>query len=70
MDYTIKFVWDAEASVWYSYSDDVPITLEADTLDNLVKRVREALPEMIELNHLNKPQNIYYLIHESRELAV
>ncbi|MCR4907770.1 MAG: DUF1902 domain-containing protein [Lachnospiraceae bacterium] len=70
MDYTIKFVWDDEANVWYSLSDDVPITLESESLDILIKRVREALPEMLELNHLKKPDNIYYLIHEQNEMVV
>ena len=70
MDYTVRFVWDDEAKVWYSYSDDVPITLESENIDALIRRVREALPEMIELNHLEKPQNIYYLIHEREGVVV
>ena len=69
MDYTVKFVWDDEANVWYSFSDDVPITLESEKLETLIQRVRDALPEMIELNRLDKPQNVYYLIHE-REGAI
>ena len=70
MDYTIKLIWDDEANVWYSCSDDVPITLESESIDALIKRVREALPEMIELNHLNSPNNIYYLIHERKGIMI
>ena len=70
MDYTVRFVRDDEAKVWYSYSDDVPITLESENIDTLIRRVREALPEMIELNNLDKPQNIYYLIHEHAGVVI
>ena len=45
---TIKF--DEEASVWYAVNDDIPIALEADSVDVLMDRVKLAAPELLELN--------------------
>jgi len=51
--YTVILTWDEEASVWYAESDDIPIALESDSLDTLIKRVRLAAPELLELNGKN-----------------
>lgn len=43
--------WDDEAGVWYVAEASYPgLTTEAPTLDALVKRVREALHELREVN--------------------
>jgi len=55
--YTISLTWDEEASVWVAENDDIPIALEADSLDKLIERVRIATPELLELNG-NKNENI------------
>jgi len=49
--YTILLTWDEEASVWIAENDDIPIALESDSLDKLIKRVRIATPELLELNN-------------------
>jgi len=42
-------VWDD--GIWYTSTDeDLGITLESDSFDALVERVRIAVPEMLELN--------------------
>ena len=48
--YTILLTWDEEASVWIAENDDIPIALESGSLDTLIKRVRIATPELLELN--------------------
>jgi len=39
--------------VWVAENDDIPIALEADSLDKLIERVRIATPELLELNGKN-----------------
>jgi len=48
--YTISITWDEEASVWVAENDDIPIALESESLDTLIKRVRIAAPELLEQN--------------------
>jgi hypothetical protein len=51
MKCTVKLVWDSEASVWITQSDDIPgLILESPSFDTLIERVRKAAPEMLELN--------------------
>ena len=41
--------WDDEASVWIAESDDIPgLILEDDSFDNLVERVKIAVPDLLE----------------------
>ena len=45
----IKMEWDD--GIWCAESDDdLGIVLESKSFDNLVERVRAAVPEMLELN--------------------
>ena len=53
MEYAVQFSWDPEAAVWIATSDDVPgLVLESGSIDALIERVRYAVPELIDLNHL------------------
>lgn len=57
----INMVWDAEACVWFATSDDVPgLVLESDSFDILVERVRMAVPELAELNHVSVPRSLNF----------
>jgi hypothetical protein len=62
--YAILLTWDDEASVWTAVNNDIPIALEADSLDILIERVRKAAPELLELNE-KKHTNI--TLHFSME---
>ena len=56
MSYLIKMIWDNEAAVWISTSQDVPgLVLESDSFDALLERVKYAVPELIEMNGQNPP---------------
>jgi hypothetical protein len=49
----IDFTWDPEAKVWIATSESVPgLVLEDSSFDNLVERVKTAVPELQELNGL------------------
>ncbi|MCL1958432.1 MAG: DUF1902 domain-containing protein [Spirochaetes bacterium] len=49
-EYTIILFWDDEASVWIAESQDLPgLILESESFDFLVERVKEAVPELLEL---------------------
>lgn len=51
MRYSIRLIRDKQAGVWVAVSDDIPgLVLESDSLDNLLERVRLAVPELIALN--------------------
>ena len=53
MEYTVRFTWDTDAGVWIAESEDIPgLVLEHSSLDALMKRVRFAVPELLELNHI------------------
>jgi len=51
--YTVLLSWDEDASVWIAENNDIPIALESASLDTLIKRVRIAAPELLELNGKN-----------------
>ena len=49
--YIIDMSWDNEAGVWIAFSDEIPIALENESLEVLVKRVQVAVPDMLEHEH-------------------
>ena len=50
MEYEITIIRDDEAAVWVAENNDIPVALESDSLDLLIERVRNAVPELLELN--------------------
>ena len=51
MKCTVKLIWDSEAAIWYTESEDVPgLVLHAPSFDKLVDRVRLVSPELLEEN--------------------
>ena len=48
--YDIELFWDDEAAVWVAENDDIPVALESGSLDVLMERVKNAVPELLELN--------------------
>jgi len=51
-EYTVTIAFDDDAQRWYAQNDDIPIILEDDSLDALIRRVKLAAPEMLEINNL------------------
>ena len=51
MKYTVNLIWDKETEVWIATSEDIPgLVLESGSFDALLKRIRFAVPEILELN--------------------
>ncbi|WP_207456508.1 DUF1902 domain-containing protein [Azospirillum sp. SYSU D00513] len=47
----VRAEWDSEASVWVAVSDDVPgLVTEAETPDELERKLGVMIPELLELN--------------------
>jgi hypothetical protein len=63
-EYTIAIKFDEEASVWYALNDDIPITLESDSIDELIERVKLAIPELLELNGKNHENTVIHFTME------
>jgi len=48
-EYDIVLTWDDEASVWIAESDDIPgLILESASFDNLIEKVKNAIPDLLE----------------------
>ena len=62
---------DDEAEVWMTTSDDIPgLILEDDSADKLIQRVILAAPEIIELNGVEKRQDIYFHCDRHERVAL
>ena len=47
----VQATWDEEAQVWVAESDDVPgLVTEAATVEELARRLRTMVPELLTLN--------------------
>jgi len=61
-------VWDDEALVWITDSNDVPgLFLESESFDELIEKVRVAAPELLILNF--KYEGPVYLNFEAVRVA-
>ena len=68
MRYSISILWDNEAAVWIATSKDIKgLVLESGSLDALIEKVKNAIPELIELNGLPKGTSIPISFHSERE---
>lgn len=53
---TVMVSWDDEADVWVAISEDVEgLATEASTLEALVRKLELMVPELLELNHGDRP---------------
>jgi predicted RNase H-like HicB family nuclease len=57
--------WDEEAQVWVASSNDVPgLITEADTMEQLMQKLKIVIPELLHANGLlNDPGTIDIPIH-------
>ena len=51
-EYMVNIIFDDEAQKWYAQNDDIPIILEDYSIDELINRVKLAVPEMLEINNM------------------
>lgn len=52
MNYAIKIIRDEEVGVFVTSDDVMGLVLESASIDVLIKRVKNAVPELISLNNL------------------
>lgn len=70
MNYTVLFTWDEEASVWVATSPDVTgLVLESESLDSLMNRVKDAVPELLELNSQTPANVISYVCNRTQTMS-
>ena len=70
MNYTVLFTWDDEADVWVATSPDViGLVLESESLDALMQRVRDAIPELLELNSQKPAKVVSYVCNRTQTMA-
>ncbi len=53
--FEIRAEWDGEAGIWWCSNDELPLTTEAPTFEQLVARVLEIAPEIAAENGLAAP---------------
>lgn len=44
--FDIKAAWDSQAGVWWGLNDELPLTTEAPTLEDLLARILKIVPEI------------------------
>ncbi|MCA3176309.1 MAG: DUF1902 domain-containing protein [Burkholderiales bacterium] len=55
----VRAEWDDEAHVWVATSDDVPgLATEAETLEALSEKLQKMVPELLEANGMELPQEV------------
>ena len=70
MKCTIKLIWNEEGNFWYSKSTDerFGLTLESNSLDVLIEKVKTAVPEMLELIKCTGEVNLFFEIERIETL--
>jgi predicted RNase H-like HicB family nuclease len=59
----VACIWDAEAKVWVAHSDDLPgLVTEASNVPELIQRIMDVAPELIEDNLLDDKNEEDFLI--------
>ena len=68
----VRATWDDDAKVWVAESDDVPgLATEAASLDALMAKLRDLIPELLELNESELPREIpFELLARERDQDV
>lgn len=51
--------WDPETKVWVAFSPTLGFVSEANSLDDLVQKLRRSAPDLIKLNMLPDFKNVY-----------
>lgn len=70
MNYTVYLTWDDEAKVWVATSPNViGLVLESESVDVLIERVNNAVPELLELNHQESARTINYVCNRIQQMA-
>lgn len=66
-DLTINVFYDDESRVWVAEHDELGLATEAESMDVLVYKLQEMIPELVELNRLKMPTPIKFTIVSHRQ---
>ena len=59
--------WDSEAGCWYATSDDIPgLATGADTIEDLIERLKVIVPELVELNEIPVAERVSFELRARR----
>ena len=59
--FTISASWDADASVWTGYCDDIPAAADAPTLDELLTKISAMTLDLLPDNHPGIDPSLLFL---------
>jgi len=66
--FTVSATWDADASAWSGYCDEIPAAADAPTLDELLEKVSRMALDLAPDNHPEvDPQAIFIQVLALRE---
>ena len=66
----IRAFWDDEAKVWVAHSDDVPgLVTEAQSVDQLVEKLKTLIPELLAENGINATGDIPFKLVSEIEVV-
>ena len=68
-EYLVNFAWDEKAHVWVAICDDIPLALESESLDELIRHVRVAAPEIIKLNKLPQYEAVCFSMNRHEKMV-
>ncbi len=66
MNIIITIKWDEEASVYIAICEDIGLALESESYDRLIQRVKDAVPELLELNNIHGCTSVCFLTDARR----
>ena len=64
MEIIINIQWDDEASVYIATCDEIGLALESESYDRLIGRVKDAVPELFELNGIKNCKRMIFLTNK------
>ncbi len=67
--FEIRAQWDAEAGAWVAESEDVPgLVAEADSPNLLVAKLKVLVPELLELNGVEKKgPSTFHIVYQHED---
>lgn len=67
----VRAIWDDEANVWVASSEDIPgLATEADNLNDLIKKLKVMIPELLDENGCEDGNDIpFRLLSECTAIA-
>ncbi|MBN1242874.1 MAG: DUF1902 domain-containing protein [Spirochaetales bacterium] len=66
MELSIEVTYDEDARVWVARNDEIGLATEADTMEVLTYKLKEMIPELVELNHIDLPRPVPFTIVSRR----